>query len=69
MMIKKGGEQKNRERERPRTGKKNWEKHTKKNKHRGEQIFCPCFFSKKQRRSCLTIVRHEHVKRGHSLAL
>jgi hypothetical protein len=37
--------------------------------HRGEQVFCPCFFSKKQRRSCLTIVRHEHVKKGHSLAL
>jgi hypothetical protein len=36
---------------------------------RGEQIFCPCFFSKKQRHSCLTIVRHEHVKKGHSLAL
>ena len=36
---------------------------------RGEQIFCPCFFSKKQKRSCLTIVRHEHVKKGHSLAL
>jgi hypothetical protein len=36
---------------------------------RGEQIFCPCFFSKKQRRSCLTIVRHEHGKKGHSLAL
>jgi hypothetical protein len=36
---------------------------------RGEQIFCPCFFSKKQRRSCLTIMRHEHVKKSHSLAL
>ena len=36
---------------------------------RREQIFCPCFFSKKQRRSCLIIVRHEHVKKGHSLAL
>jgi len=36
---------------------------------RGEQIFCPCFFSKKQRLSCLTIVRHEHGKKGHSLAL
>jgi len=29
----------------------------------------PCFFSKKQRRSCLTIVGHEHMNRGHPLAL
>jgi hypothetical protein len=31
--------------------------------YRGEQIFCPCFCSKKQRRSCLTMVRHERVKK------
>lgn len=52
---------------------------TEKMEHMGEKTntkgrtrianFFPCFFSKKQRRSCLTIVRHKHVNRGHPLAL
>jgi hypothetical protein len=49
--------------------KKNWEEHTKKKKDSREQIFCPCFFSRKQRRSCLAIVRHEHLNNGHPLGL
>jgi hypothetical protein len=33
------------------------------------RLLFPCFFSKKQRRSCHTIVRHEHINRDHPLAL
>jgi hypothetical protein len=32
-------------------------------------LLFPCFFSKKQRRSCLMIVGHEHMNRGHHMAL
>jgi hypothetical protein len=31
----------------------------------GNHFIYPCFISKKQRRSCLTIVRHERMKKGH----